>query len=134
MDDRFLKGLEVFNSRDFFEAHEVWEDLWHGYRESDRTFLQGLIQLAAGLYHLDCGNMRGARSQLSKGLQKLEPYHPQHRGVDIRSLAAGIDGCMTQMTELERGERQTLDLTLLPLIHFSPTTEDERPPHGNHDN
>ncbi|MEX2116174.1 MAG: DUF309 domain-containing protein [Bacteroidota bacterium] len=118
MDDRFQKGLDVFNCRDYFEAHEVWEDLWHEYRETDRTFLQGLIQIAAGLYHLDCGNVRGARSQLSKGLQKLEPYQPLHKSVDIRALMDAINICLSQMTALEQGDRHSFDLTLLPQIHL----------------
>ncbi|MEX2190551.1 MAG: DUF309 domain-containing protein [Bacteroidota bacterium] len=118
MDDRFHKGLDVFNSRDYFEAHEVWEDLWHEYRETDRTFLQGLIQIAAGLYHLDCGNMRGARSQLSKGIQKLEPYRPLHKGVDISALMNAINICLSQMASVENGEHQSFDLTLLPQIHL----------------
>lgn len=117
-DQRFQKGLEVFNSRDYYEAHEVWEDLWHEYRETDRTFLQGLIQISAGLYHLDCGNVRGARSQLSKGLQKLEPYKPLHKGVDVPGLMNSIGQCLDQLTALEKGEQPSFDLTLLPQIHL----------------
>ncbi|WP_315854002.1 DUF309 domain-containing protein [Gemmata massiliana] len=26
-DPRFLAGVELFNRREFFDAHEVWEDL-----------------------------------------------------------------------------------------------------------
>jgi predicted metal-dependent hydrolase len=118
MDDRFQKGLKVFNSRDYFEAHEVWEDLWHDYRETDRTFLQGLIQIAAGLYHLDCGNVRGARSQLLKGLQKLEPYPASHKGVDIPALTSSVNNCLEQLIALEQGEQKSFDLSLLPHIHL----------------
>ncbi|GJQ21738.1 MAG: hypothetical protein HBSIN02_20930 [Bacteroidia bacterium] len=94
MDDRFERGLERFNARDFFEAHEIWEDLWHEYRESDRTFLQGLIQLAAGLYHLDAGNTKGAASQLIKGTAKLRPYAPSHRGMDLNALLNDVSACL----------------------------------------
>ena len=118
MDDRFQKGLDVFNSRDYFEAHEVWEDLWHEYRETDRTFLQGLIQIAAGLYHLDCGNIRGARSQLSKGLRKLEPYQPSHKGVDLPALMSAINICLSRVTAIEQGEQKSFDLKLFPQIHL----------------
>ena len=27
-DPRYLKGIEYFNACEFFEAHEVWEELW----------------------------------------------------------------------------------------------------------
>lgn len=83
MDKRFDQGIEEFNSGRYFEAHEVLEDLWHEYRETDRTFIQGLIQVSAGFYHFQCANMKGATSQLTKGIKKLEPYKPQHLGIDL---------------------------------------------------
>ena len=27
-DPRYLAGIVLFNRGDYFEAHEVWEDLW----------------------------------------------------------------------------------------------------------
>lgn len=82
-DERFFRGVDEFNAGKYFEAHEVLEDLWHEYREIDRTFIQGLIQLAAGFYHFQCANMKGATSQLAKGIMKLEPYKPKHLGIDL---------------------------------------------------
>ena len=96
MDSRlvFLRPLglptSLFNGEKFFEAHEVWEDLWHEYRDADRTFLQGLIHAAAGLYHHQCGNFRGASSQLGKALAKLEPYTPTHFSVAVDDLVRDL--------------------------------------------
>ncbi|MBI4418489.1 MAG: DUF309 domain-containing protein [Ignavibacteriales bacterium] len=116
MDERFYRGLELFNERDFYDAHEVWEDLWHEYRETDRTFLQGLIQLAAGLYHLDCGNFKGAQSQLTKTVQKLEPYRPVHKTIDLETLLKDIALCLNAMTRRTPGETPTLSPSLFPFI------------------
>ena len=30
-DPLYLKGIAYFNACEFFEAHEVWEDLWKSY-------------------------------------------------------------------------------------------------------
>ncbi len=30
-DPRYLEGIEHFNVCDFYESHEVWEDLWKDY-------------------------------------------------------------------------------------------------------
>ncbi|HTP79794.1 MAG TPA: DUF309 domain-containing protein [Bacteroidota bacterium] len=86
MDGRFWTGISEFNAGRFFEEHEVLEDLWHEYRETDRTFLQGLIQLSAGFYHAQCRNLRGAESQLSKAIAKLEVYGPLHASVQLSGL------------------------------------------------
>ena len=67
-------GINFFNKERYFEAHEAWEDLWRLTTGPARLFYQGLIQTAVGLYHLNRGNTRGAREQLSKALSKLGEY------------------------------------------------------------
>ncbi len=45
----YLYGIDLFNHGYYWEAHEVWEGLWHACGRSGRTadFLKGLIHLAA---------------------------------------------------------------------------------------
>ena len=59
-DPRFYEGIETFNRRSFFEAHQMWESVWMHYRGPSRDFLKGLIQIALGLHHFTNGNTRGA--------------------------------------------------------------------------
>jgi predicted metal-dependent hydrolase len=35
MDERFYEGIREFNEGRYFEAHDILEDLWQGYREPD---------------------------------------------------------------------------------------------------
>jgi hypothetical protein len=49
--ERFERGLAHFNARRFFEAHEVWEEIWLVENEPEKTFLQGIIQIAAAFHH-----------------------------------------------------------------------------------
>jgi predicted metal-dependent hydrolase len=98
-DERLWAGIRDFNAGRFFEAHEVWEDLWHGYRGSDRTFLQGLIQAAAGFYHLQTANPKGARSQLAKSGTKLRQYAPSHWGIDVDRLLQQLHGHLAALDQ-----------------------------------
>jgi predicted metal-dependent hydrolase len=84
----FARGLTAFRVGEFYLAHDLWEEVWHGYRGSDRRFLQGLIHLAVGSYHVQCGNPKGARSQLAKAADKMGPYRPQHWGIAVDDLLA----------------------------------------------
>ena len=84
----FEKGVALFNARKFFEAHEVWEELWLVEPEPEKTFLQGLIQLAAAFHHHGRGNPRGTQSLLAAGLAKLERFPDDHRGVAVGELRA----------------------------------------------
>ena len=102
MDERFYTGIQDFNEEKFYEAHEVLEDLWHEYREDDRTFIQGLIQIAAAFYHLQCENYRGAISQLAKGKQKLERYSPAHHDIDVACLLSKVEEWMASVEKLQR--------------------------------
>ncbi|HUN64572.1 MAG TPA: DUF309 domain-containing protein [Bacteroidota bacterium] len=86
--EELRRGVALFNTGHYFECHDVLEDLWRGTRGADRLFLQGLIQLAVGLYHAGNGNWRGANSQLRKSTAKLEQYRPAFRGVDVDRLLA----------------------------------------------
>jgi predicted metal-dependent hydrolase len=68
---RLAPGRDVFNRGDFFAAHEQWEDVWRTLAGADRTCVQGLIQIAAGLYHLKEGRPGPAARVLARGEEKL---------------------------------------------------------------
>jgi predicted metal-dependent hydrolase len=38
--EQYLRGLELFNRREFFEAHEALEDVWRAAPAADKKFLQ----------------------------------------------------------------------------------------------
>jgi predicted metal-dependent hydrolase len=103
MDERFYEGIREFNAGRYFEAHDILEDLWQGYREADRVFLQALIHSAVGLYHLENDNLKGARSQLSKACLKIEPYRPKYWGVRVDILYASLKDQLMILEESERG-------------------------------
>ena len=116
MDERFYKGIEEFNAGRFFEAHEVLEDLWHEYRETDRTFIQGLIQVSAGFYHFQCANWKGAASQLTKGIGKLVPYQPEHQGIGVSDFLNLIKPCLQTAADLKTAK--TTDSKSIKIPHI----------------
>jgi hypothetical protein len=78
---RLAPGRAAFNRGEFFAAHELWEDVWRNLAGDQRTFTQGLIQIAAGLHHLKRGRPRPAASVLARGVEKLA------RGGAVQSIA-----------------------------------------------
>lgn len=81
-------GIELFNSRKFFDAHEAWEAVWLTAAEPDKRFLQGLIQISAAFHHHSRGNRLGMESLLRAGLLKIEHAPPVHRGMKIDAIRA----------------------------------------------
>ncbi len=86
MEARLERGIQLFNGRQYFECHEVWEEVWTPERGPRRLFLQSLIHFAVGLYHSERGNPVGAERQLRKGLRKLGGYLPACEGIDTGRL------------------------------------------------
>ena len=86
----FFDGLQAYEEKDFFEAHEMWEELWSEYYLDDKTFIQGLIQLAVSFVHLGNGNLNGAKSLMKKSGDKFSSYSGLHRGINIDKLKQQI--------------------------------------------
>ena len=92
--DQLERGRAAFNCGDYFAAHELWEDVWQGLVGGERTFLQGLIQIAAGLHHLQQHRPQPAVSLLRKGLEKLS-RSPQPPNIHLR-----VDPLISYLTRL----------------------------------
>jgi uncharacterized protein len=90
-DLRYLDGIAQFNRGDYFEAHEVWEDLWHDTTGPDRRFYQGLIQAAVAVYHAGNGNARGARRLFHSGRKYMSGYPKVHLGLDVAGFWAELE-------------------------------------------
>ncbi|MCH7528829.1 MAG: DUF309 domain-containing protein [Candidatus Marinimicrobia bacterium] len=104
-EELFRLGNEAFNAREFFDAHEHWEDLWTDHHLPDANFIQGLIQLTVGCFHLTNANLNGARGLFTKCIRKLEPYQPARRGLDVTSLVAYARRSLEQIEGLTSAEQ-----------------------------
>ncbi|HZZ70982.1 MAG TPA: DUF309 domain-containing protein [Pirellulales bacterium] len=120
-DPLYLQGIEHFNACDFFESHEVWEDLWKEYQGPSRKFYQGLIQVAVSLFHFGNGNIRGAKKLYHSSRNYLEPYGPVHLGLDLATFLAQFDRCLSEVVaSAEEYPQIEIDPELIPEIHLNP--------------
>jgi len=118
-DPRYLEGIEHFNKCDFYEAHEVWEELWADYQGPSRKFYQGLIQVAVCLHHFGNGNTRGAIKLYHSSRAYLEEYRPQHLGVDLDTLFSQLEDCCREILESEEQfPKNEIVPDLIPEIHL----------------
>ena len=86
MEQGIIDGIRLFNAQRYFESHEALEAVWLKATGDRKTFLHGLIQVAAAFHHHARGNPAGFRSLLDKGCSKLEPFGAEFEGVDITAL------------------------------------------------
>jgi len=120
-DPRYLAGIQLFNARDFFEAHEVWEDLWAASAQPDRRFYQALIQCAVALFHFGNGNIRGAVRLYHSALNYHKPTFPQHQGLDLTAFWGQMEACFARvLAEPDKAGAERPDAALIPTIVLDP--------------
>lgn len=93
----YLRGIELYRAGEFFECHEVLEELWTHMRGPHRLFLQALIHFAVAFYHQQRRNRLGAERQLRKALRKIERYLPLYEGVDTATLHREGQACLRRI-------------------------------------
>jgi predicted metal-dependent hydrolase len=118
-DPRYLEGIEHFNKCDFFEAHEVWEDLWKDTEGPPRLFYKGLIHVAVCLHHFGNGNIRGAKKLYHSSRGYLDAYRPQYEGLNVDKLLAEMEVCCREILDSEE-EFPKIEVVpdLIPEIHL----------------
>ena len=119
-DPRYLQGIEYFNDCEFFEAHEIWEDLWADCQGPSRKFYQGLIQAAVCLHHFGNGNLHGARKLYhSCRTRYLDAYRPWYEGVDLEGFLQQLETCCQSLLDEEADLSQVeIDPETIPEIHL----------------
>jgi predicted metal-dependent hydrolase len=108
----YRRGLELFNRAEFYDAHEVLEDVWRASAAPEKLFLQALIQAAVALHHHSTGNSVGACSVLARSLRNLEGYPEGFCGVELQPLRNALAECLLAIT---KGDQ----LPALPQVAFS---------------
>jgi predicted metal-dependent hydrolase len=111
------RGLELFNERRFWEAHEAWEAAWRVEAGEVRQLLHGLIQIAAGYFKaLVQGRPRAAAKLLASGLAKLEPIPDSLASLELGPLRRAVGLGVEAANAWARGERSGLDPAGVPRL------------------
>jgi predicted metal-dependent hydrolase len=86
----YQRGIRLFNARRFYDAHEVWEDVWREAAGMEKKFLQGLIQAAVALHHQSTGNGVGACSLMERARKNLAGCPREFGGIRVGDLLESL--------------------------------------------
>ncbi|MGG1551377.1 DUF309 domain-containing protein [Paenibacillus ferrarius] len=113
-DRLYVLFLYYFNElRDYFECHEVMEELW--LEEGRNPLYQGLLQVAVGLYHHGNGNVSGSIKLFSAGLDKLEGFPSEILGIDLGRLVQDSRDYLGRLRQIEEAPFAPYDLDIAVL-------------------
>ena len=88
----YLHGFDLFNLGCYWEAHEVWEGLWHAHGRIGpiADLLKGLIKLAAAGVKVRQGQPRGVVTHATRAAEAIERARadrgPFLLGIDLDEL------------------------------------------------
>lgn len=92
LDAHYLGYFACFNDQQFYEAHDVLEELWLGDRHgADGNFFKGLIQLAGAFVHLQKERLRPAAALFKLARTNLARYPNTHARLNLVGVLAMID-------------------------------------------
>ena len=81
-----VRGLELFNAGDYFQAHEFLEEAWRGEPDPIRELYRGILQVGVGFYHIQRRNYNGAHKLFQRALGWLAPFLPICQGVNVEKI------------------------------------------------
>lgn len=88
--DELRRGIALFNRSEFFEAHEVLEDVWRAAPADQKKHFQGLVQTAVAFHHFSTGNRIGMRSVLERAMRNLDGCAAEFHGIHIALLKKSV--------------------------------------------
>jgi hypothetical protein len=88
--NQYQHGINLFNSAQFFAAHEELEDVWRAAPPENKKFLQGVVQIAVAFHHYSTGNRVGMRSVLERAIRNLAEPSGIFGQIELRSLLASL--------------------------------------------
>jgi predicted metal-dependent hydrolase len=120
----YLIGIERFNARLYFDAHEIWEEIWLRSSGDTKLFYQMLIQAAVGLYHYERENYRGARGMYNNVVEKLQRLPSFYMSLDLADFSRQFRSFFAGLIEDEIERPLSAD-TPRPVIHLLSSDTDD---------
>ncbi len=118
------RGADLFNRGLYFEAHEVWEELWLTLEDDPKLFVQGLIQVAAAGHKAFVQKQpSGCVKLLTSALEKLDRAPPDFYGVETRRFLPAVHGMLDEARRWLDGDVTDLHRALVPPLVLLPAPE-----------
>ena len=120
MHPKLKEAVSLFNQQEYFNCHEILEEIWREATTDDKHFYEGLIRLSTGLHlrfhrHIP----QGAINLLTQGLMRLENYRPTYLGVDVARLYTEIDEHLQNLKASKKAQPGFIERWRTPRIYFA---------------
>ena len=116
--DLAMRAIIMFNNRQYYQQHDLLEELWKQTKSPIRQLYQGILQAGIGYYHIQRGNRRGAIKMLMRSLRRLETLPDTCQGIDVRQLRVDVLTVYKTLSILSEDDIDCFDNSLLKPVIF----------------
>lgn len=113
-----VKGIELFNRAEYFEAHEALETAWRDEPGAQRDLYRAILLAAVTFLHMKRGNFDGALKVSRRCLRWMAPFGEVCCGVNIADLRQQIIIVNRSLEQEGAGYLQRFNFTGVNLIIF----------------
>jgi len=82
----FRHGLQSFNQRAFYEAHEYFEAAWRQTSGEEREFFRAFLHLSGGFFRLAQDRPGAAKKFFNHARKWLSDFPEDHLGFNVTQL------------------------------------------------
>ena len=90
-------ALNHFNNHEWYEAHDVFEEIWNSVDGDERQVIQGMLQVSVSQFHLSKGNLNGATILLGEGLGRIKTRTKINLGIDLESFCLCLENLLSKL-------------------------------------
>ncbi|PKO10976.1 MAG: hypothetical protein CVU40_02045 [Chloroflexi bacterium HGW-Chloroflexi-2] len=116
LDPRAINGIELFNQKKFFAAHEELELAWRDERGGIRDLYRGILQIGVAYYHIQHRNFTGAQKMFVRAEKWLRPFSGNFLGINVGKLKRDATEISRLLKNSELTDINTSDGTIFPGI------------------
>ncbi len=114
------KGLELFNARQYWKAHEALEEAWRAETGQIRHLYRAILQVGVAYLHAQNANYAGVMKLYRRSQRWLTPFPDTCRGVNLQQLRLDFEAFMAEVRRLGPDHLSDLDPSLFkPVIWTS---------------
>jgi hypothetical protein len=117
-------GLELFNARQYWLAHEALEKAWLEEPGEIRHLYRAILQVGVAYLHVERGNYAGVMKVYQRSRRWLDPFPDRCRGIDLAHLRLDYETVIAEVRRLGPERLREMDVSLVLSQTPQPT---ERP-------
>ncbi len=114
-----IEGLKLFNTKNFFEAHEALEDAWREEKGGVRNLYRGILQAAVVYLHIRRGNYDGAVKVYERCIKWLKDWPSICRGIQVGKLRNDLESVIKEVRRLGRENINGFDTTSFMAVEWN---------------